>query len=133
MSIQVKVPDEGRIKVEILGDFLMLTQVFTFAKLSIGKTKSSLIQFQLSSSSCQNGLWVGITSGKIELVRICYKKDSYQWDEKIIPLVRIFFYEFSPVGRMKFSTVGKGTSHPRIAHGQRYPMPCLEGSPKEVE
>ena len=20
----------------------------------------------------------------------------------------------------------KGTSHPRIAHGQRYPMPCLE-------
>ena len=21
---------------------------------------------------------------------------------------------------------GKKTSHPRIAHGQRYPMPCLE-------
>ena len=51
---------------------------------------------------------VGITSGKIELVRICLKKNSYQWDEKIIPLVRIFFfYKFSPVGRIKFSPVGK--------------------------
>ena len=25
------------------------------------------------------------------------------------------------------------TSHPRIAHGQRYPMPCLEWSTEEVE
>ena len=25
------------------------------------------------------------------------------------------------------------TSHPRIAHGQRYPMPCLERSSEEVE
>ena len=25
------------------------------------------------------------------------------------------------------------TSHPRIAHGQRYPMPCLEWSAEEVE
>ena len=27
----------------------------------------------------------------------------------------------------------KVTSHPRIAHGQRYPMPCLEWSAEEVE
>ena len=27
----------------------------------------------------------------------------------------------------------EGTSHPRIAHGQRYPMPCWEWSTDEVE
>ena len=28
---------------------------------------------------------------------------------------------------------GKTTGHPRIAHGQRYPMPCLELLAEEVE
>ena len=34
---------------------------------------------------------------------------------------------------LPLSIVLRSTSHPRIAHGQRYPMPCLEWLAEEVE
>ena len=41
-------------------------------------------------------------------------------------------YQMTGGPHVKKLWVGK-TSHPRISHGQRYPMPCLEWSAEEVE
>ena len=52
--------------------------------------------------------------------------------------VELFFRRCMKL-RIKSKKIGNGeenqrqTSHPRIAHGQRYPMPCWEWSTEEVE